>query len=262
MAYATIGEQRVYYRLSANDLTGRRPPLLLLHGAGGTHMHWPAALRRLADWNVYSLDLPGHGKSTGPGRNSVADYRDVVFAFCQALELRQVVLAGHSMGGAIALEFALHYPNRLAGLILVGTGAKLRVALSILDGLRADFATTAQTIADWSHHKSAPEQMRRLYVQRMLENDPEVVYADFYACDQFDRRSDVSRIDTPALVVCGSEDLMTPPRFSEYLAAQMPHARLVLVPNAGHMLPLEAPDELAKAAARFLATLSPEGPAR
>ncbi len=104
--------QTLFYRLSANDLTHRRPPLLLIHGAGGTHMHWPAALRRLADWNVYALDLPGHGKSPGPGRDSIAAYCDVVYGVIQALGLERAVLAGHSMGGAIVQEFALHYPGR------------------------------------------------------------------------------------------------------------------------------------------------------
>ena len=72
MPRVDIDNQPLFYRLSANDLTGRRPPLLLIHGAGGTHMHWPASLRRLPGWNVYAIDLPGHGKSAGPGRASMS----------------------------------------------------------------------------------------------------------------------------------------------------------------------------------------------
>jgi pimeloyl-ACP methyl ester carboxylesterase len=249
--------QTLFYRLSANDLTHRRPPLLLIHGAGGTHMHWPAALRRLADWNVYALDLPGHGKSPGPGRDSIAAYCDVVYGVIQALGLERAVLAGHSMGGAIVQEFALHYPGRLAGIVLVGTGARLRVAPAILDGIRSDFPATARTIADWVHDKNTPEQLKRLYLRSVLENDPQVMYGDFYACDQFDRRADVARIETPALVVCGSNDVMTPPKFSEALAQSLPRARLALIPNAGHMVALEAPEAVAEAVADFLGTLGP-----
>ena len=255
MPRVAIDNQALYYRLSANDLTKRRPPLLLIHGAGGTHMDWPAALRRLPDWNVYAVDLPGHGKSPGPGRDSIAAYCDVVYSFVQTLELEHVVLAGHSMGGAIVQEFALHYPGRLTGIVLVGTGARLRVAPAILDGIRSGFSATAQLITDSVHDPHAPAQMKRLYLQRYLENDPAVLYGDFFACDQFDRRADVGRIATPALVVCGSNDVMTPPKFSESLAQTLPHARLALIPNAGHMVALEAPEEVTTAVTALLRDL-------
>lgn len=255
MPRVLIDTQLLFYRFSANNLTGRKAPLLLLHGAGGTHMHWPASLRRLSDWNVYALDLPGHGKSAGPGRDSIAAYRDVVYGFVQALGLGRVVLAGHSMGGAIVQDFALHYPGRLAGIVLVGTGARLRVAPAILDGIHSDFPATARAIADWVHDKNVPAQLKRLYVQRTLETDPQVMYGDFYACDQFDRRADVARIATPALVVCGSNDVMTPPKFSEFLVQSLPNARLALIPNAGHMVALEAPEEMTEAVVGFLREL-------
>lgn len=259
MPRATVDRQSIFYRLSANDLTRRKPPLLLMHGAGGTHMHWPASLRRLPDWDVYALDLPGHGKSPGAGHSTIAGYRDAVYGFCQALALERVVLAGHSMGGAIAQDFALHYPGRLAGLILVGAGARLKVAPAILDGLRADFAATAQMITGFVHGAGAAEQMKRLYLQRLLENDPEVVAGDFVACDQFDVRAELGRIQAPALVICGTADIMTPPRQSEFLAANLPRARLVLAPNVGHMIPLEASEELTAAVQQFLLLVQDAG---
>lgn len=256
MPRLSFENQPIFYRLSANDLTGRRPPLLLLHGAGGTHMHWPAGLRRLPDWSVYALDLPGHGKSPGPGRDSIAGYCDAVYGFVQALGLARVVLAGHSMGGAIVQEFALHYPGRLAGIVLVGTGARLRVASAILDGIRSNFPAAASAITDGVHAQDAPAQLRRLYLQRYQENDPDVLYGDFYACDRFDRRADVGRIETPALIVCGVGDVMTPPKFSESLAQSLPNARLALIAKAGHMVALEAPEETTAAVEAFLRTLA------
>jgi pimeloyl-ACP methyl ester carboxylesterase len=252
MSYVTVDGQQLYYRSSINDLAGHKPPLVLIHGAGGTHMHWPAALRRLPDWNVYSLDLPGHGKSAGPGCRSIGGYREAIYGFCQALTLDRIVLAGHSMGGAIALDFARHFPGRTAGLVLVGTGARLRVAPALLEGLRDDFPRTAQLIADWTHDRDAPQQLKRLYRHRLLENEPQVVLGDFQACDNFDLREQVAAIQAPALVICGSNDIMTPPRLSEALAATLPHARLVMIPQAGHMLPLERPEELADAVISFL----------
>jgi pimeloyl-ACP methyl ester carboxylesterase len=252
MSTVPIDDEPLFYRLSADDVTRRKPPLVLIHGAGGTHMHWPAHLRRLPDWTVYAIDLPGHGKSQGAGRDSIAAYREVVYAFCQALGLERIVLAGHSMGSAITLDFALHYPQRLAGMVLLGGGARLRVAPAILDGIRSDLPATAKLITGWTHDPHAPEQLKRLYLQRLLENDPTVLYGDFVACDAFDLRSAVARIQTPALVVCGTTDQMTPAKYSEFLAQNLPNARLVLLPDAGHMAMLEAPEDTATAVARFL----------
>ena len=129
---------KLHYQLHHGAARPAGPPLVLVHGAGGNLMHWPGALRRLPGHTVYALDLPGHGKSGGAGRAEIGAYADVVRGFAEALGLVPFVLAGHSMGGAIALEFALRYPARLAGLILVGTGAKLRVAPEILTGILDD----------------------------------------------------------------------------------------------------------------------------
>ncbi len=139
--------------------------------------------------------------------------------------------------------------------MLVGTGARLRVAPAILDGIGSDFPAAARAITDGVHAQDAPAQLKRLYLQRYQENDPDVLYGDFYACDQFDRRADVGRIESPALVMCGSADRMTPPKFSEHLAQALPHARLALIPNAGHMVALEAPDQATAAVESFLRTL-------
>ena len=250
-----VDNQLLSYRLSANDLTGRKPPLVLIHGAGGTSMHWPAALRRLPEWNVYALDLPGHGKSAGPGRDSIAAYCEIIHSFCQALDLSRVVLVGHSMGGAVVQEFALHYPQRLAGMVLISTGARLRVAPAVLTGIHSDLAGVARLLADWVYSPNSPQQLKRLYVQHTLENDPEVLYGDFLACDRFDRRAESANLATPALVLCGSEDQMTPAKFSESLAHTLPHAELAIIPRAGHMLPLEAPTQVAARMEAFLSRL-------
>jgi len=126
------------------------------------------------------------------------------------------------------------------------------VAPAILDGIRGDFPATARTIADWVHDKNAPEQLKRIYAQRTLENDPQVMYNDFYACDHFDRRAEVGSIATPALIVGGLNDVMTPPKFSEALAQSLLNARLALIPDAGHMVALEAPDAVTAAVTEFL----------
>ncbi len=256
MPTLALHDQSIFYTDSAKDPTGRRPPLLLIHGAGGSHLSWPPRLRRLADERVIALDLPGHGRSAGPGCTTIAAYRDGVVDFADALGLTRFVLAGHSMGGAIALEVARLFPERVTGLGLVATSARLRVAPAILDGIRADFVATTETMMSWMVGADFPANARRLALKRLRESDPTVLHGDFVACDAFDRRTEIQGLPLPALIIVGEADQMTPPKFSESLHASLPNSELHRIPGAGHMVQLEAPDVVTNLLAHFIANRS------
>jgi pimeloyl-ACP methyl ester carboxylesterase len=247
--------EKLNYQIHRNALQPASHPLVLIHGAGGNLMHWPGDLRRLPDCTVYALDLPGHGGSAGHGRDQIVAYAEVVRAFVEALTLPPCVLVGHSMGGAIALEFALCYPGRLAGLVLVGTGARLDSALGLSSGILNDFAATVEMMAIWAHGDHVDPNTLRLYARRLRELDPQVTYGDLLACDRFNRIDDVARIAVPTLVICGTADRMTPVSYSTYLADQIRGAQLLILPGAGHMVMLEQATIVADAIGRFVANL-------
>ncbi len=255
MPILSLSNDRLHYQLHRGAPQPGGPPLVLVHGAGGNLMHWPGELRRLPGQPVYALDLPGHGKSGGSGRSEIGAYAEVVRGFADALGLSPFVLAGHSMGGAIAQEFALRYPTRLAGLILVGTGAKLRVAPQILAGILDDFPGTTALLAQWTHGEHVDPNLLRLYVRRLREVAPQVIHDDFAACDAFDRRADISRIAAPSLILCGDADRMTPVKYSQYLHEQIAGSQSVVVPGAGHMVMLEQPAAVTAAIVGFLNSL-------
>ncbi len=251
MPYAAQLHYRVHNRRAAGI------PLVLVHGAGGTLWHWPPEIRRLAGRPVYALDLPGHGDSGGSGRSSIAEYAQAVLDWMEGLDLPPAVLTGHSMGGAIALQAALTAPERIRALGLVGTGARLRVAPQILEGAASPqtFPSTVETIMCWAFHPQSDAALKALAQERMLQVPHGVLHDDFAACDVFDVRPHLERLTMPALVVCGAEDKMTPPKFSRFLAERLPDARLRLIPRAGHMVMLEQPRQVAQALAEFLAAL-------
>jgi pimeloyl-ACP methyl ester carboxylesterase len=257
MSSVILNGEKLHFQHHRGALNVKASPLVFVHGAGGNLMHWPGELRRLPDHEVYALDLPGHGRSGGPGRPDIGAYAEVVREFADALKLPAFVLGGHSMGGAIALEFALRHGSRLAGLILVGTGARLRVAPEILRDIEADFAGTTALLADWAHGTHVEPNLQRIYLRRLREVDPQVLAADFLACDAFDRRADVAAIATPALILCGDADRMTPVKYSQFLATEMPDARLIILPGAGHMAMLEPSSRpiVVEAIARFVEML-------
>lgn len=255
MSTIAVGSERIYSTRHTRAANPTSPPLVLIHGAGGTHLHWPPAVRFLPGAAVYALDLPGHGQSTGDGRDSIDAYRDVVLGWVAAMGFTRVVVAGTSMGGAIAQAMALADPGRLAGIILIGSDARLPVAPAILEGLRHDFAGTARQIAVWVHRREPDPAMVELYARHLLTVDPAVVIGDFEACNRFDLTAQITRIDLPALVIVGHEDRMTPARRSRWLAEVLPHAQLLEVPGAGHSVAAEAPAVVADAIKAFLCDL-------
>jgi pimeloyl-ACP methyl ester carboxylesterase len=159
------------------------------------------------------------------------------------------------MGGAVVLEAAIEYPEEMAGLILIGSGARLRVSAEILQGIEVDFEATAAQLVQWCYVPGTSEKVVKWGLEQLLTEQPEVVLDDFKACNEFDRLSKVSSIKHPALVVCGSEDIMTPAKYSQYLADNLLRATLRIINGAGHMVMVENAFKANASILKFLATL-------
>jgi pimeloyl-ACP methyl ester carboxylesterase len=252
-----LAEQtQIAYRLhGGGGSQTERPPLVLIHGAGGSRLHWPSELRRLQGETVYSLDLPGHGDAGGAGERSIEGYVEHLLGWMDATGLARVVLCGHSMGGAIALTCALRAPDRLEGLILVGSGARLRVHPTLIESTSspAGFQGAVDLIQRWAFSDFAPPQLVEQARKRLLEVPHRVLHADFLACDGFDVCEKVRDIKLPVLVLCGDQDRMTPLNYSRYLQEHIEGAELVVVEQAGHMVMLEQPAQVTQSVAGFMA---------
>ncbi len=223
------------------------PPVVLIHGAYGSHLDWPAALRRMKGARVLALDLPGHGKSAKPGRNTISDYAGDVLRFLDALHVECALFVGHSMGGAIAQMLALDFTERVTGLVLIGTAARLLVNPAILANLLTDTDGIARKIARWVWSLNAPpEAIQHTYAQ-IMALDPLITLGDFQACSTFDVMNRVRTIHVPTLIIVGAEDRMVPYNESGNLAAQIKGAQYVRTPNTGHMVTLEASAAVAAA---------------
>ena len=248
----------IYYSLHTSSYSGPKPPIVLLHGAGGTHLYWPPEMRRLAGWNVYAPDLPGHGQSSGSGQQTISGYTSTILDWLQAMGLHSAIFVGHSMGSAIAISLALDHANHVIGLGLLGAGARLRVASEILENAANPETHTraVEVVVQWAFSPAAPAQLVALAGKRMAETRSSVLYGDFLACNAFNEIARIEQIRSPVLIVCGVDDYMTPVRYSQFLANHIPGAVLNLIPAAGHMVMLEQPQAVSSALNEFLGSIS------
>ena len=247
---------RIYYAQS-NEGNKDQPPVILIHGAGSSHLIWPAAIRRLNGQRVIALDLPGHGRSSGVAQQSISAYADLVFEFLAELGLFQAVFVGHSMGGAIALELAHRYPTHVAGLGLISTGAYLGIDPKFLENLSTP-VTIPSALLTFQTRAFSPQTSHVLVercMQTLKETRPAVLYGDWHACAAFDLRESIGQIQAPTWVINGSEDQVTPISYANFLADRIPAARLQMIPGAGHMALLEYPERVAQGLQQFLAAL-------
>jgi len=156
------------------------------------------------------------------------------------------------MGGAIVQTLALTHPEVIKGIILVGTGARLKVLPVILDGIKNEFEGTVRKINQFALLRKVPSNLIEKGVSAMLQCRPEVLYGDFLACDQFDIVKEIEEINLPTLILCGDDDQLTPLKYSQFLHSRIKGSKLEVLPNAGHMVMMESPQVFNEKIGKFI----------
>ena len=226
--------------------------LVFVHGAGSSSLAFYYQLRHFR--NSKALDLPGH--PSGKPCASIDGYLEWVRGFSTARRYKDVVLCGHSMGGAITLQYALRYPEELKGIILIGTGARLRVSPDYLDKCRFPGSSNSDWL-EWEegNYENVESDIHQVLVRRAEEIGPKVQLNDLLACDDFDVMEQVHNIKLPTMVLCGSEDSMTPVKYSNYLTDRIPGSQESVIPSGRHYVQLEKYHEVNDRIEDFLSSL-------
>ncbi len=219
------------------------PLLLFIHGAGGSRLLWLSQVRSLGDIaNTAAIDLPGHGRSPGPGRNRIGDYAELVRTFVEAAGLPRSLICGLSMGGAISQQVLLDGVSGLAGGILISTGARLRVLPAIFNTIERDYPAYLEMLGQLLAAPGVDPGMLQAVLREAAACGPVVTKGDFSACDRFDLTERLPEIVHPVLVIAAEQDMLTPPKYGRLLSERIPAAKLALVPGSGHIVPVEQPE--------------------
>jgi 3-oxoadipate enol-lactonase len=262
------------------DLDGRRlhyldegsgqPVLLLVHGFPLSARMWQPQIAAFSDrYRIVAPDLSGFGDSEVPperGAYTIDGYADEVAAIVSALGLDRVVLGGVSMGGYVALAVARRYPQILAGLVLADTRAEAdsdearrrRSEQQVFLSARKDVDPLVDGLLESLLSKRAParEEATDQVGGLMRAMDPNGWIGSLEAMKRRpDATPGLAGITVPTLVLVGEDDGLTPPAAAEALAGAIPHARLAVVPAAGHLSNLENPQAFNAALDDFLAGL-------
>ena len=241
MPIVQIDGKQISYWIGRKGLLEGRETILFIHGAGGGQYTWSYQKGFFEkEFNPVIIELPGHGESGGEGEQEIWKYAGHVLSFMKALGLQKVFLVGHSMGGAIVQTLALSHPEVIKGIVLVGTGARLKVLPMILEGIRNNFVGTVPKINQFAYSRKAPSDLIEKGVSLMLQCRTEVLYGDFLACDRFDIAHEIEKIVLPTLILCGEDDQLTPVKYSQFLQSRIKGSTLEVLPNAGHMVMMES----------------------
>jgi len=228
--------------------------IIFVHGSGACGDIWRYQTAYFSD--SHAVDLPGHPH--GQALKSVDECVDWLRLYLKRNGCKDVILAGHSFGGAIALMYALKYPQELKGIVLIGSGARLRVHLVFLtpceEAIRGNPHKWHEMIEEM--YRSTRADYKREMIEKQKSIGPAVMLNDFLCCDKFDLMDRIHEIELPALIICGESDVMTPVKYANYLGTKIANSRAVTVPQAGHFVFAETPEVVNEAIEDFLKGMS------
>ena len=247
---------------------GRGDPVVFLHGFPLDRRIWDAQAATLSDHHsVLAPDLRGFGQSRRSDPFTIESLADDTRLFLQQLAATPCVLAGLSMGGYVALAYASKYPEDLRGLILVDTKAEAdtpqakegrakMMELARTSGAKAVAEEMLPKMLSAGTQQDRPDVVKTLRAM-MSDSSPQAIeYALAAMRDRPDRTAELPAIKVPTLIIVGETDAITPPAMAEKMHKAIPGSRLEVIRGAGHMAPLEQPDQVNRAIERFMASLT------
>ncbi len=244
------------------ELIGSGEPVLLIHGLGSSSRDWEYQTAALApNYRIIAPDLRGHGRSQRPpGPYSMGGFANDLIALLDHLHIAQAHVVGLSLGGGIAFQLATQAPERVRSLTIVNSGPELvprstRQKLGIWQRYAIVHLLGLKRMAKVLSRRLFPEDvaLQKSFIERFSENDTYAYLSAMRAFVGWSVASQLPAISCPVLVIAADQDY-TPVSAKHAYVAQMPNARLVVIDDARHAVPVEKPDTFNRCLLEFLNT--------
>lgn len=253
--YLAVNDKQVFCSNGTGEIRAEKPAVIFLHGAGMDHSIWVLPARHFArkGFNVFAVDLPGHGRSSGPALASIGAITEWLHRLVAILKLSKPAIVGHSMGSLIAINYAAQYPDSLRALAVLGTSIPMPVSDSLLLAARNNSHDAIDMANTWSHSNSArlggndlPGINMMMSGQRLLERTgDDVFYTDLNACNEFSEAAELAKnISVETLVIIGEQDKMTAAANALGVAKNIKHCSVTKLSPCGHAMLSEQPNKV------------------
>jgi len=245
------------------EISGKGEPLVLIHGLGSSSRDWEDFIPLIQDFQIITLDLRGHGQTAKPkGKYTIKMFGQDIITLLKNINLQSVHVLGISLGGAIALQMAVDFPDYVKSLIVINSTSEVRVdSMKMkMEAFKRTFIVKlvgmekmGEVLASRLFIKPEQEELRAKLIERWAENNKRSYLSAMHALFGWSVRDQLPNIRCPTLIVGSDGDYSSSSVKREYTAL-IPNAKFVEIPDARHAVTAEKPVELSKVVLDFLSS--------
>jgi len=266
--YFEVNGKQVFATTGGKPFDNSKPVIIFLAGSALDHTFWGLHSRFFAfrKYAVLVPDTPGHTNSEGPALTSIEALGDWLNDVIEALALKKISIVAHSQGCLTALEYASRYPDKLRSLSLIASGLATPVNDYLLNAASKDPEAAIAMMVGWGfgtvghlHQGPIPgNSMVAAGRKVMRKNTPNELAVDLKACNDYQNgKVAAAAISCPVQVIIAGKDRMAPAKATAALVEHLPDPEVTHIPESGHMLPQEVPDQCRELLKNFILSNNP-----
>ena len=252
-----INKKTVYASDAGQGIKKNKETVVFLHGSGLSHIVWSLTEQFLSskEFNVLSIDLPGHGNSEGPCLESIEKIADWLEEVFNKLNLNQMTLIGHSQGCLEALEYSFRYKRRLKKIIFIGGSYRMPVNKDLIDLAENGDNDSVKLMMKWGFEGSK-KFIGGNPIEKIIQSPrdiSEILAVDLKACNNYANGEEAAKsINLPTLIISGELDKMVNLEASKKFSSLVKNSSTHIIIGSGHMIMIEKAFEMREKILEFL----------